>query len=136
MILPPSGLRESASVNESMPKRQVAVCSQLVRLEKKMRTLPAETSAVEPIRCAFRTMRVLQKKGGPSLNKDPAHLYALPGSERPRLFSPGNNSSEVRKLEQIANRLQCNIKKMEKKTATRHQCEEIPMMRGVGRLTR
>ena len=63
-------------------------------------------------------MRVLQKKGGPSLNKDPAHLYALPGSERPRLFSPGNNSSEVRKLEQIANRLQCNIKTDDKEERT------------------
>jgi hypothetical protein len=54
-----------------------------------MRTLPATTSAVERIRCAFRARRAHQKKGRPSLNKNPTHLHALAGSGAPRLYSRG-----------------------------------------------
>jgi hypothetical protein len=120
----PSGLRKPASVNDSMPKRQIAVCSQLDRVEKMMRPPPAKTSAVERIRCAFRTMRALQKKGMSAIHTDPAHLHARPGSEQSRLLGPGNNSFEVRNFEQTANRGQCNMKKMEKKTARIQSLEE------------
>jgi hypothetical protein len=70
-------------------------------------------------------MRALQKKGKPSLNKNPAYLHALADSERPRLLGPGNNSSEVCNFTQIANRVQCSIKEVEKKTAHIQSLEEV-----------